>query len=313
MRWPVAAVAIMALATRVAASPFTDENARRRLAAAMTEVDGHIHALRYAEARDAALAALAIGVATSDEVATIARTLGETNAALDDNAEAEHWFTVWLELDPDGDLPVGSSPKLTAPLAAARARVDRPLAAAASERDGHLILTVVGDPAGFVASIDLDDEHHPIAPERPIVDLGPSSADRHVHATLRDSHGNEIGQPATWPLPSIPLKFVKHPSSPTPYIVASVGMAALGGVFLWRRSVAKDDLADILAHSEDHTLADADAARSRAERHGYLSLASFAAAGALATVAIILATRSDETITVTPTAGGLAILGTTSF
>src|SRR6185436_16304134 len=101
MRWSVAVVAIVALATLATASPLvTDADARARLTAALAEIDGHLHALRYAEARDAAKAALAIGAATPSDVATLVRTLGETNAALAAAADAEHWFTVWLELDP---------------------------------------------------------------------------------------------------------------------------------------------------------------------------------------------------------------------
>lgn len=317
MRWPVAAVAIVALATRATASPLvTDADARARLTAALEEIDAHVHALRYAEARDAAKAALAIGAATPAEVATLARTLGETNAALDDAAEAEHWFTLWLELDPTADLPPGSSPKLTAPLATARARVDGALAAAVSDRDGHVIVEVVHDPGGAVTSIEIDDVHHAIASNLPSIDLGVRIGIFHV--SLRDRYGNELVSPqqhvhGSDVLPPATARRRSFWRRPPPYIAGAAITAALGGIFLWRRSVAKDDLADILAHSEDHTLADANAARSRAERHGYLSLASFAAAGAFATVAIIFATRSDETITVTPTADGLTVLASTSF
>src|SRR5436190_15558174 len=104
MRWAV--VAVVAFATRATASPLnTDADARARLAAAITEINAHMHALRYAEARDAAKAALAIGAATPPEVALLSSTLGATNAALDDATAAEHWFTLWLELVPGADLP----------------------------------------------------------------------------------------------------------------------------------------------------------------------------------------------------------------
>jgi hypothetical protein len=320
MRWPVAVVAAVAFATRATASPLvTDADARDRLAAALVDIEAHMHALRYAEARDAARAALAIGAADPAEVASLARTLGKTSAALDDASEAEHWFTLWLELDPGADLPPGSSPKLTAPLATARTRVDGALRVNGFGRDGHVIVEVVHDVAAAVTSIEVDGDSHAISSTIPSADLG--ARDWGFAASLRDRYGNELSSSTVDSderrRASIVFHHTRHVSfwrRPTPYIIASVASAGLGGVFLWRRSVAKDDLADILAHSSDHTFADAESARSRAERHGYLSLASFAAAGAFATVAIIFATRpSEHSLAVLPSEHGLSVLATTPF
>src|SRR5688572_2256895 len=121
MRGLAVAVVIAAWAPNAsdatAAPRATDADAVARLTAARAEIRGHVHALRYAEARAAAEAALAIGAADPAAAAELVRTLGEVTAALGDDAAAERWFVAWLTIDPRATLPPGTSPKLTDRLA----------------------------------------------------------------------------------------------------------------------------------------------------------------------------------------------------
>jgi hypothetical protein len=94
---------------------------------------------------------------------------------------------------------------------------------------------------------------------------------------------------------------------PWPYAIGAGVLAGAGGVLVWRRQVARDDLDAILADSESHTFADAEAARDRAETYGWLSVAGFAAAGALAVTAIVLSTLDDAEVVVAPAPGGVSV------
>ena len=334
MRWLV--VIVLGAGVASASSRATDADAKARLETARGEIRAHLHALRYAEARDAAKAALAIGAAGRDEVAELARTLGETSAALDDAVEAERWFLLWLSLVPGADLPPGSSPKLTAPLAAARTRAGV-LTEAVVDNPTSVVIKVRGDPDQRVAAIEvtITDDHD--ARSTRIVPLAatpgplgaqdwraielPKTSVREVEISVRDAHGNEllhaIGAPGPVEQPHVVRVRRRDPLwlRPWPYLVGAAVTAGLGGVFAWRRSVAKDDLADILANSDQHTFEDAEAARHRAERHGWLSLTSFATAGLLAATAVLMATRGDaHTVVVAPLGeGGAALVVNASF
>jgi hypothetical protein len=316
MRW----LAVLCLLVRVAgASPrATDADARRRLSEAMVEVKAHVHALRYEAAREAAEGALAIGAAGAAEVGELARVLGEVNAALGDDAAAERWFAVWLAVEPRAALPDGTSPKVTERLAAARAR-GAALGIRGQLAEGRVAFLVEGDPDGVVAgavvtAIDAGGARREIAAAPPVelrVDAGTVTA----AVSLRDRAGNELfatelaarAVDTPDPVTTAPGRRRAGLRAQWPWLAGVALAAGAGGVFVWRRAVARDDLADILAHSEEHTFAEADAARARAERYGWLSVGGFAVAGALAATAIILSTREVEVAPlVTPTATGVS-------
>jgi hypothetical protein len=335
MRWLAVAVIVLGAGVAGASPRATDADARARLETARGEIRAHMHALRYAEARDAAKAALAIGAAGRDEVAELARTLGETSAALDDAVEAERWFVLWLSLVPHGDLPAGSSPKLTAPLAAARARAG-PLTDSIVDNPTSIVIKVRGDPDQRVAALEvtvtdvrgarstravpLAATPGPIgAMEWRTIEL-PKTSVATVELSVRDAYGNELLHALGAAGPTEPrrtFRVVKRAPlwlRPWPYLVGAAVTAGLGGVFAWRRSVAKDDLAAILADSENHTFAEAESARARAERHGWLSLTSFATAGVLAAAAVLMFTRGDtHTVVVAPQHDGASVLVTSEF
>jgi len=332
MRW-LAVVIVLAASTASASPRATDADSRARLDAALVEIRGHVHALRYGEARVAAEAALAIGGAGVGEVAELARTLGEVTAALGDDAAAERWFVEWLTVDPRAELPPGTSPKLTDRLAAARAHaagleLARPAMIAARDGRRVLELELVGDPGGLVAAISViviaGGPAGPLvkapsraadAPGRATLELGLPAGAELVEVSLRDAAGNELHTPVRATVVVVARPPTRRPPllhRPWPYVAAGAVTAGLGGVFLWRRGVARDDLDAILNDSGNHTFAEAEDARARAERHGWLSLASFAVAGACAITAVILATHDHEVV-VAPTAGGATVTARLTF
>jgi hypothetical protein len=338
----VLVAAISLASVPVSAAPRdTSPEALQRLAELAAEVDAHVHALRYAEARTAAEAALALGAADRPTVARLARVLAEIAAALDDPKGAERWFLLWIKLHGNlATLPPGSSPKLTAPYEAARARTAQRhspfepqlvVEPTADPERWRVRLWVERDPDGFVGgfgvTVIVPGGDQPIfAGESVEFPPGASVVTREyaaprrpsVTAAVRDRHGNELEccdlhdyQAPT----SVRAPRVSWYRRPWPYGVAAGVVAGLGGVFVWRRSVATDDLDHILANSSEYTFADAEDARGRAERHGWSAVASFAAAGALLATTVILAVRApdERAVTLAPTSGGAMVLATTPF
>ena len=118
----------------------------------LAEARRGIAALRYAEARIDLARALAAGDSDPDQLAEIYRLSGEVAAGLGDGAAAEEAFRHLLVLRPGFDLPAGTSPKLTGPLAAARTFV-REHGALAVHREvhpGEVVLIVDADPLAMV-------------------------------------------------------------------------------------------------------------------------------------------------------------------
>ena len=338
----LAAACVIALGSPAAAAPRNDAQAQReRLMTALAELNAHVHALRYAEARATAERALELGAARGEDLAAMARALGIITASLDDLATAEQWFLLWLSIDPTARLDPGTSPKVTAPFAAAKARATTPLDISLTSEGPRYLIHVRGDPGRFVRTVVVrahDTRAHAttfeIDPYAPGARAAPDGfvvgvesepfPDVAIDVSLRDAHGNELlGASQRRPTPAPNGEKPPPPpprrsffARPAPYAVVAGVAAGLGGVFVWRRSVATDDLDHILANSSRYTFADAEDARGRAERHGWSAVASFAAAGALATAAVILAVRApdERAVTIAPTEGGGAmLLATTPF
>jgi tetratricopeptide (TPR) repeat protein len=97
----------------------------------------------------------ATGANRREQLILIYRSLGESHASVGHQREAESDFRRLFALDPDAELPQGSSPKLTAPFAAARQFMQRraSLTVACEPRgESRAVLTVQADPLGQVVA-----------------------------------------------------------------------------------------------------------------------------------------------------------------
>lgn len=142
-----AALALLGMAAPSSAAAQPDPTAdvtRAQRAMAQLDFERAIQHLERAEAT---------GRNGREQLLVIYRSLGESRAALGRAGEAETDFRRLLALDPDAELPPGSSPKLTAPFGAAREsmRGRQPLAARCERRgqDGA-VLSVLSDPVDLV-------------------------------------------------------------------------------------------------------------------------------------------------------------------
>jgi hypothetical protein len=304
--------ALVVVATILIAAP-TAAEAQPRLTQALGEIRAHVHALRYHEARGAAEAALALGEGEPRDVAALYRVLGEVSAGLDDIAGATRWFTRLLAIEPDARLPAGSSPKLTGPFQAARlasAKLDVAIAFAS----GAVVVRARDDRAKLVRAARVRVIHGgiqraPIAAviDTPIaIDAGDGDA---ILADALDEHGNRLA--------TVGLRVGVADRSllrrPLPYAIAGGVALAAGGIFLWRRAVALDDLDAIIANSDQYTFEDAQAAERRAERHGYFAIAGFGLAAIAGATAVIIHLTAESTLVVTPWTASPGVSATVRF
>ncbi|HUQ01995.1 MAG TPA: hypothetical protein VM261_05830 [Kofleriaceae bacterium] len=126
------------------------------VASAIARVRADRAALRYRDALTQIDRTLALGKASPAQLAELYRMAGELAAGVDEPTRAEQWFARWLALVPDARLPADASPKVKAPLEAARTALAgaalairvTPTAPAAT-----VAIAVAGDPLRLVRSV----------------------------------------------------------------------------------------------------------------------------------------------------------------
>lgn len=289
--------------------------------------------LRYADALAAVDAALRWGRNAPDQMMEIYRLEGELAAGLDDPARATEAFARLLALDPDAALAAGTSPKLTAPFAAARGRGALRVhhETVGGERP-RAVLVVDGDPLGMVAGARVR-AGGAVTEGRGATRIElPVAAGAAFSIAAIDEHGNELAAftdlraPAapTTPLPA-PDPVLEPPVVATggdhpawPYVAGLALVLAGGGTYfaLDSRSAQRefDELKD---SSDEHEASRALALEERGERSATLANVGFATAGVAAVAATWLYIRSrrdpETTVAVTPAPGGAHVTASWSF
>jgi hypothetical protein len=311
------------------------------VATAIARVRADRSALRYRDALVTIDATLALGKASPAQLAELYRLAGELAAGLDEPTRAEQWFARWLALVPDARLPADASPKVRAPLEAARTSLAgaalairvTPTAPAAT-----VAIAVAGDPLRLVRSVRVraagaregrgGDADATAAGGLPgaALSIAAIEGDALVAAAL-DEHGNEL----------VVLPFARPGTEGTEGMAGSdegrgkgkgkgkgsrpihvrwetwaagtVVLAAGGAVFAWRTDVAQSEFDRLRADSDLHTFAELEDVRTRGERHALVANIAFGAAAATAVVTVVLAVRGAGTsngrarIAPTPTVG----------
>ncbi len=275
------------------------------VADAIARVRGERAALRYRDALAAVDAALALGRASPIQLVELYRTAGELAGGLDEPTSAQRWFARWLALVPAGRLPAGASPKLRAPLDAARAELaGRSLALTVTDSaNGTVTIAIDGDVIGMVRAVrirstDGSGVTQQGLPGAPMTLPSPAAGTALVAAAL-DEHDNEL---LVRPIPpalatrrggfaagDLPLYARWHP-----WAAGAVALTATGGGFAWRAGVAQDEFDRLRADSITHTFAELETVRRRGERHALVANLAFGAAAATAVVAVVLAVRGGS-------------------
>jgi hypothetical protein len=337
----VLAVAIAAAGTpRVANADTAADNAA--VASAIARVRADRAALRYRDALAAIDSALALGKASPAQLAELYRTAGELAAGLDEPTSAERWFGRWLALVPDGRLPADASPKVRAPLEAARAALDGAkiaITVAPTATAATVSVTVGGDPLRLVRSVRVRGANATARESAAAAQEGLPGASLSI-ATLEgdalaaaalDEHGNElVVEPFVRPGSASDRGRGRGRGSgvgagtdggagergPVPvygrwttWAAGTAVLAGAGGFFAWRTSVAQNDFDRLRDDSAMHTFDELETVRRRGERYALVTNIALGAAAVTAVVTVVLAVRSNgndsthDRATITPVVG----------
>ena len=284
----------------------------------LAQVRAAIDASDYLAARAALAAVRDAGGCTPEETASLYLLSGRIEAALGDNQAATDAFTHLLALAPRAALPPGMSPKITAPFDAAVASLalDRPLEVRVETWGAPpaILLEIVSDPLHMVARARAvyavqggpEQTEEVAVAERTEI---PLRAGMRIAARVAvlDEHGNQlvvlgadapivIDAPpppikAAPPAPVVPVHAAARPLALRwwPYAAAGVVLGGAAGYFAWSAYQTASDLQQLNRESTLHSWREADELRDRGRRETLLANIGFAAAGAFAITAGVMA------------------------
>ena len=260
-----------------------------------------ITALRYDEAVQVVDTAWHAGGNDPDRLRRLFAIAGQAAGSLGDEGAAKLWFSRWLSLDPDAALPAGTSPKLTALLAAARdALSGAHLTARAIARDDHVEVKVTSDPLALATAVGAKDERARLEHGRAVVSAGDAGK-----LDLLDRYGNVLAQleiehelpPPVVPQPEPPSLFARW----TTWGIAAGGLAVIGSGALYIAYDARSQIETLNTNSSMHEFTAAESLQTRFDRAQWTSRIAFGGALGAAVVAAVLYFRGhDATVSAHP-------------
>jgi hypothetical protein len=296
----------------------------------------------YLAARPALVAALDAGTAGPAELAEIYKLSGIVEGALDDEAAATSAFEKWLALDPKGELPPGTSPKIADPYEAAAAhlakRAPLKVKAETSSQPPSVTVIVASDPDRMIsrARVFVIADGKPeitvegVGKHRIVLAL-PHGKRLDLRVQALDKHGNRVVELGTTDVPIVitgaekrapsgvvvtPPKPTEPPPEPRPIWLRWWAWGAVAGVFAGAGTyfgfAARSDASQLDAlnlNSQDHQFPEATDLESHARTDVLLFNIGMGAAGAFAVgAAILYLTEPKATVerrlTVVPARGG---------
>lgn len=256
-------------------------------------------ALDYAGALRIVDQALARGGSDTFQYVELHVLAGKLAAGLDRRAEAEAHFARVLALRPDAVLPDGTSPKLTAPFDAAKAR-SVPLKVRATAVRGLITLVREADPLGLVAGIsvaivDGAGAHRDVVDRRATRIAIPAGTTA-LEVTALDADGHRIWSGT--PEEAIETRRPAEPDGPSwitrwPTWAVVTGLAlGAGGVAAWRMKVAQDEFDDLRTQAPEFD--DLHAIEQRGDRWALAANISFGVAAVAGVVTTVLYVKQRE-------------------
>jgi hypothetical protein len=320
---------LLALAITAQAAPLDD---------ARTAVDSS----DYIAARTALEKALAAGGASPEDVAAIYKLSGIVEGALGNTEAATAAFARWLELDPKGTLPVGTSPKIERPFKSAAAHT-KPIAAKADTTADppSVTLVVASDPqqlivhahvivvvdGGAPTEIDGKPGVKIVLPRGQRLDLQVQALDEHDNRVFElgtkavplvitgaGAHVAKQGPTKTGPQPHEPARPRRWYFQWYVWGGVAVASAAVSGVFAYETKQNVDQWNQLSRNSLDHVYGDAHSVETAARRDLLIADIAAGTAGAFALGAVVLyLTRphlEQLPVAAVPTRdGGMFVLG----
>jgi hypothetical protein len=263
--------------------------------------------IRYDDARELLVQALKQGGNRPDELVEIYRLSAATAVVLGPADLAEQYYRRMLALDPNATLPADASPRLREPFVAAQAYMaaQQRFEAKAARTARGIEVTIV-DPLGMVVAVAML-EAGELRNKQPFASQAITLADVGTQVVALDEHGNflrivDLPAPAVVADEPMPPRtpFFRHWLTWTVPAVAATGATTF---FFYDAKRAHDRLDTLLANSAGHFLDEAEAERRHWRRSTIIGWVGVGVTAALATTAIVMATRRPRAMTVTPSVG----------
>ena len=260
--------------------------------------------------------AIAQGTADHDRLVSLHRFAGRLAAGLDRTKQAEEHFAILLALAPSESFAEGTSPKITEPFDAARARTV-PLRVNVNVERGAVSITPAADPLGIVRGIAVKLGTNELR-ERNALRVAIPAGTHATEVSALDMFGNRVWtQPISYEVshdqpPRGTLLAITRPFyARWPFWTATTVLAGgAGALCAWRFDSAQNEWNRLKAMGAEYsTLQDVE---QRGHRWALAANISFGAAAVSGITAIIMAARgSTKTVILTAQqdAAGVAVAG----
>jgi len=254
---------------------------------------------------------IAHGDASPDQLAELHLLAGRLAAGLDRSAVAEDHFARSLAIRPDATLPAGTSPKLTAPFEAGRAR--SAMLSVTVTLGSDAVSYAPHDPLGLIVGIELEIE---VAGKRSVIrDAHALRIELPAGASVIEERGLDGAGNRAWVHRSVeppvvivvppPIARREAPSLfarwPTWAIAGGVALVA-GGVSAWRFTVDQNEWNRLRGEDGTHDFSQLQALEARGRQWGIAADVGFGVAGAFAIAGVIawLTHRDEPSVLVSP-------------
>lgn len=276
--------------------------------------------LRYDEAAVAVDAAIKRGGAAPKELAAMYKLAGILAGGLHQPELAARHFARALAIDPSVTLPLGASPKLTRPFAAAKSRLAGRRLSLTAAVSGRRASLTAADPVSLIARVRIERRAGAVVARLagpPFQHTAAGDGPESLIAVAVDASGNrlaevsfEIAGAATGPTDGDSRSLWR---GPLPWLAGAAVAGAAGITFGLLARSAQSDVDDLSERARDDPFSvpfeDVEDARRRGERRALIANVSFAVAGAAAIAGgvIWLLGRGDGDGAIEPGPGGVAV------
>jgi hypothetical protein len=263
--------------------------------------------IRYDDARRLLVQALKQGGSQPAELVEIYRLSAATAVVLGPADLAEQYYRRMLAIDPDATLSADASPRLREPFVAAQAYMaaQQRFEARATRTPKGIDVSVV-DPLGMVVAVATL-EGGELRAKQPFAGQPVTLEDVGDRVVALDEHGNFL---RVIELPARPLPEDKPRTHRTPILrrwyTWAIPATLFGGAttfLLVDAQRTRERLDDIIAHSNQHFLDEAEEERRRWRGHTIAGWVGVGVTVALTTTAIVMARSRPAAVSVTPSVG----------
>lgn len=271
----------------------TAHDAGASVEGAIDEARRALAELRYDDALQVVEEALHLGKAGPKQVRELFALAGQAAGSMNDQAAARLWFRRWLSVDPAGQLPPDTSPRITGLLDEARASLrGSELRARALRRGAATEVEVViqSDPVGLAEAVRAGEQAIPLRAGATVGAMVTTASDA---VDLLDHDGNTIVELRVET--AVELAPIARTARPwwarwPAWAIATGSLAVVGGAGLGVAIDARGKIDDLNANSASHEFSEAHALERRFDAAQWVArfaIGGAAVAGVVGTVLFV--------------------------